>query len=119
MWFRVLGLFVGGVLLSMTTCSAPPGFEGTGVRGCGEKAAKPRRATYGRAYRRSTAAAAAGGIGGPLAGTAAAGGGGARGGDRLLLRKRGLTPGGVGLYRVRLSRAPAPRRTERRGFAAY
>ena len=76
----------------------------------GMKAAEPLRATCGRACRRSTAAAAAGGIGGPLVAGARAG---------CFLRKRGLAPSDVGSHPNRPSRAPAPRRLERRGSAAF
>jgi ELWxxDGT repeat protein len=75
------------------------------------KAAEPRRLTYGRASRRSTAAAAAGATGGPCAGPQAP----AR--DHHLLRKRGLAHGGAGINELRPSRAPAPRRHGRRGAA--
>ena len=39
--------------------------------------------------------------------------------DQYSLRKRGLAPSEVRLQRTRPSRAPAPRRLEHRGFAAF
>jgi hypothetical protein len=76
--------------------------------GAGIKAAEPRRATYGRASRRSTAAAAAGAIEGPSANVAAASGGGRAGRGRGTLRKRGLASSDVRLT------TPAPRVLPRR-----
>jgi hypothetical protein len=76
------------------------------------KAAEPRRLTYGRASRRSTAAAAAGATGGPCAGPQAPAG------DRRSLRKRGSRGAARGIE-SRRSRAPAPRRCGRRGWSRF